>query len=101
MMPTLTVLYFDGCPNTPGVIDAAKKAASRLGGGWDVQTVDLEQLPREDLRRGWGSPTVLVDDRDLFGAPPPASPTMSCRHYSDGVPDTEAIVRAVRDRAAP
>lgn len=97
----LTVLYFDGCPNTPPVIEAAEQAAALLGSDWSVSTIDLEALPDDDLRRGYGSPTVLVSGRDLFGAPAPTSATLSCRHYAAGVPDAHAIVAAVRADDTP
>ncbi|RMH13641.1 MAG: hypothetical protein D6695_03450 [Planctomycetota bacterium] len=97
----LTVLYFDGCPNTPPVIAAAQQAAALLGSEWSVHTVDLEALPEDDLRRGYGSPTVLLESKDLFGAPTPTTPTLSCRHYAQGLPDADAIVAAVRSFEKP
>lgn len=90
----LTVLYFDGCPNTPGFVEATEQAAARLGAGWRVELVDLQSLPEDDLRRGYGSPTVLLDGRDLFGAPDPTSASLNCRHYPRGNPTADSIARA-------
>ena len=96
MTTTLTVLYFDGCPTTPGFLDAVERAAASLGGGWRVDAVDLEALSPEDPRRGYGSPTLLLDGRDLFGDGPAAQASLSCRCYRGGPPDAEVIARAVR-----
>ena len=96
----LTVLYFDGCPNTPRMIQAVKEAAKRLGPAWTVRLVDLEDLPEQDIRRGYGSPSVLLDGRDLFGAPLPDSPSLACRTYVGGAPSTDSLVDAVRRRTS-
>ncbi|RMH24358.1 MAG: hypothetical protein D6692_13265 [Planctomycetota bacterium] len=100
-MRQLTVLYFDGCPNTPPMIESVNQAAAQLGPEWRVVTIDLEDLPANDLRRGYGSPTVILENRDLFGDPVPRSSTLTCRYYADGVPNADAIVAAVRKRGFP
>jgi hypothetical protein len=54
--------------------------------------------------RGYGSPTILVDGRDVAGVEPGAEPC--CRVYSDvdgrlaGVPSVEIIVAALRRATA-
>ena len=41
---------------------------------WDgFTTVDLASLPEDDLRLGYGTPTVLVDGVDIMGVPKPKS----------------------------
>ena len=99
-MRQLIVLYFDGCPNTPKMIQSAQRAAKDLGQGWEVVTTDLQELDENDLRRGYGSPTLLLNGRDLFRAPTPTSSALSCRHYADGLPDERAIIAAIRRRVA-
>jgi len=94
---TIQVLYFDGCPNTPPVIQSAKAAARDLGDDWRVEAIDLESLSEDDTRRGYGSPTVLYQDRDLFGLPTPTSNALSCRHYPGGNP-TSASIRSALER---
>ncbi len=94
-MHTIQVLYFDGCPNTPPVIESAKAAAHDLGDDWQVEMIDLESLPEDDTRRGYGSPTILFGGKDLFGLPTPSSSTLSCRHYPDGNPTRASIREAL------
>lgn len=94
-MHTLEILSFDGCPNTPPVVEATEAAVRSLGDDWQLVRVDLEALPEDDLRRGYGSPTILYKGSDLFGQPAPSSPTLSCRHYANGVPDRNRIVAAL------
>ena len=97
VMHTIQVLYFDGCPNTPPVIEAARAVAEDLGEDWEVEMIDLESLPQRDTRRGYGSPTILFEDRDLFGLPEPTSGALSCRHYPGGNP-TRASIRSALGR---
>ncbi len=62
----------EGCPNTPLMrsnLDAALKLVA-----WDgYTTVDLASLSEDDLRLGYGTPTVLVDGVDIMGVPMPKS----------------------------
>jgi len=94
-MHTIELLYFDGCPNTPPVIKATEAAVRSLGDDWALVRVDLKSLPEDDLRRGYGSPTILYQGRDLFGEPAPVSPALNCRHYAGGPPDRDRIFAAL------
>lgn len=96
-MHTIQVLYFDGCPNTPPVIESAKAVAHELGDNWRVEMINLESLPEDDTRRGYGSPTILFKGKDLSGLPTPTSSALSCRHYPDGNP-TGASIRSALGR---
>lgn len=96
MLPQLVVLYFDGCPNTPPLLESARRAVARLGDPWELVRVDLEALPDDDPRRGYGSPTILLGGEDLFGLPAPSTSALSCRHYPGGLPTAEAVIDAVR-----
>jgi hypothetical protein len=68
----------------------------RLGDSWRFSIVDQEMLPPGDLRRGYGSPSVLVDGREIFGERSTGGEALSCRIYPDGIPDAEAVYRALR-----
>jgi hypothetical protein len=72
--PTIEFLTRDGCVNTPKMRVALEKVMQ----GAEFVVVDIGALPRSDYRRGYGTPTVLVEGRDLFGMPKPnpsAEPT--------------------------
>jgi len=60
----LEVLGFPGCPNTPQTKRNVEKAVASIGLAANAVYVDQEKLPENDRRRGWPTPTVLVDGRD-------------------------------------
>jgi len=92
----IEILGFADCPNTPAFRERVEAAAARLG---DVQVIyiDQESLPANDIRRGYPTPTAIVNQRDIFGLPTPTAPTMGCRMYPGGLPSEQAIVTALRD----
>jgi hypothetical protein len=90
------VLGFEGCPNTPQTRANVEKAVASLGVVANVVYVDQMKLPENDRRRGWPTPTVLIDGRDLFGMPEPQGSAMGCRMYAGGAPSEDEIVNALR-----
>ncbi len=87
---SIEFLYFDGCPNTPrlrGYLEAALDQSNS-----SFAAIDLVKLDETDIRRGYGSPTILVNGHDLFDMPEPTSPNMSCRVYPDGLPKTDTLI---------
>lgn len=93
------VLGFEGCPNTPAMLERARAAAAAIRPAAKVVYVDQNGLPESDVRRGYPTPTVLADGRDLFGLPVPTGPAMGCRVYPGGVPSAEQIAARLRDRS--
>jgi hypothetical protein len=92
----IEVLGFEGCPNTPQTRANVEKAVKSIGHSAKVGYVDQMKLPESDRRRGWPTPTVLVDGRDLFGMSEPKGAAMGCRMYEGGAPSEAAITNALR-----
>lgn len=70
----LVFLTRDGCVNTTTMRARLDEALDRLDVPKDYAVVDADTLPEPDARRGYGTPTVLFDSRDLFGMPEPTPP---------------------------
>ena len=87
---SIEFLYFDGCPNTPALRKTLEAALTQTSGSFTA--VDLAQLPDDDIRRGYGSPTILINGHELFAMPEPESPSMSCRIYAGGLPNTDTLI---------
>lgn len=66
-LPTVEVLSLPGCPNVEGTLRLAGEVAFRMAPGAAVHDVRLSEA--EAVERGFpGSPTVLVNGRDITGA---------------------------------
>ncbi len=96
----VTVLHIEDCPNVKPLLAELEEV---LGGAPGVVlSVVCVLTEAEGSRLGFhGSPTVLVDGRDPFPAPP-GSPRLSCRLYRDaagrvlGYPAREELAAALR-----
>lgn len=67
----LVFLTRDGCVQTDRMranLDAALRQLKRTT---DYTVIDADTLGAKDVRRGYGTPTVLSKGRDLFGMPEP------------------------------
>ncbi len=93
-------LAFKGCPHAPVMRQRLEEALRVLGKTVTPIEVDLELLSQAgDPRSGFGSPTILVDGRDLFGMESPTVPSKpSCRYYRPALPSTADIIERLRVR---
>lgn len=83
----------DGCPNTPKMWNSLQEALREFKSDISLDSLDVIELSeKKDLRAGYGSPTVLVNGKDLFGAPVPSTYEAACRIYRGGVPGSKEIL---------
>ena len=59
------------CPHSPTMEQSLISALEKQGLGNKYQYIELASLPVDDHRRGYGTPTVLINGEDLFGMPRP------------------------------
>lgn len=104
-MPSIELLYWDGCPSHPVAREELRDALADLGrGDLPVEAVRIE-TEEQAAREGFiGSPTIRVDGADVL-APPPGEPTgLNCRVYRlrDGryspTPDPADLRDALKER---
>src|SRR5262245_272934 len=72
-VPDLVLLTWRGCVNGAQFQTALDRALKSLGLPTDYTIIDVDKLQPFDPRRGYGSPTVLFNGRDLFGMIGPAA----------------------------
>jgi len=89
--PKIQFLAFDGCPLAEAAKDALDEAMSSLGLR-SYEVIDILDANTPDDLRNWGSPTILINGRDVTGGKPGNSP--GCRVYAgpSKVPDARTIV---------
>ena len=97
--PTIELLGFPDCPNTPVMRANLAAALASIGLGWTFQETNQEQLPESDIRRGYPTPTVLLGGRDVFGLPVPTVASMGCRIYPGGVPNANVLADKLKAAA--
>jgi hypothetical protein len=74
MARDLVFITRDGCVATSAMRANLDQALRELKLPTDYQLIDADTLPESDARGGYGTPTVLYANRDLFGMPEPAVP---------------------------
>jgi hypothetical protein len=105
--PDVELLWWEGCPSTERALDELREALREL------ELSDAEVRMREittdaeAARTGFvGSPTILIDGRDVAPAPAAEPAGLSCRvyHRRDGrispTPDPEDVKDLLRCAAA-
>lgn len=70
----LVFLTREGCVATARMRTSVDQALKSLGTTAPYQVVDLDTLAPSDVRRGYPTPTLLYDNRDVFGLPEPQPP---------------------------
>ena len=95
-MPVVELLYDPDCPNVDGTREHLRRALTEVGLPHQWQEWSRASSESPAYVRDYGSPTVLVDARDVAGASP-AEDGNSCRIYSgkdgqlSGIPPVEMI----------
>lgn len=98
---TISLLYFDGCPNWHVADERLRAALVAVGRSDDAVEHVLVSTPAEaEAAQFHGSPTVLVDGWDPF-ADPDAPVGLACRLYRTeqgvaGSPTVEQLVAVLR-----
>lgn len=96
--PCVELLFFPGCPHVPAARELLGRAMDQAGmrPSWTEHDVSRPEAPEHT--RGFGSPTILVDGRDVTGAAPSAGGS-SCRVYAAselrGAPPLQSVVQAL------
>ncbi|MGK9477998.1 DUF2703 domain-containing protein [Melioribacter sp. OK-6-Me] len=87
--------YFEHCPNhktmRQNIIEAIKGIEDNIE-FIEIKVEDEDTARRVSFR---GSPTVLINGKDLIGMPPPDDPKLSCRFYPGGIPSSEKIRKMI------
>jgi len=92
-------LAFDGCPLAEAAKKSLDEAVGPLGLG-SYEVIDILDPNTPDELKNWGSPTILVNGRDVTGGKP--GNNVGCRVYPGPlkVPDSMTIAKVLREEAA-
>jgi hypothetical protein len=77
--------------------ESLQAALKELQYNQPIENLDINALSeKQDKLAGYGSPTILVNSKDLFGSHFPDTFNPSCRYYPNGLPNTRDIVSKLR-----
>ena len=96
----IELLFFKGCPNISLARKNLNEAFGKIGipAQWDEVDLNESNTPKE--LKGYGSPTILIDGKDVTGIVAEGE-SLSCRTYYNakgkitGAPDAEVIAKAI------
>lgn len=95
----ITFLGSRDCPNTPRLRSNVEQALARLG-ITSFEELDQTTMNDDDIRRGYPTPTILVNGQDLYGLTAPKEALMRCRLYPNGLPGANEIYHLLLERLA-
>jgi len=90
-------LFMQNCPNVSPMWESLQIALKELQFDLPIEQLDINSLSeKQDKRAGFGSPTILVDGKDLFDSPTPETYNPSCRYYPKGLPNSKDILTKLK-----
>ncbi|HEX4518183.1 MAG TPA: hypothetical protein VH063_01250 [Gaiellaceae bacterium] len=97
----IELLYWDGCPSYPEALDLLERVLAEQGVAAEVEVHEVHSHEEAEALHFPGSPTILVDGRDVDQEGADGQPSLSCRIYRlpDGrvspVPSREQLEKAI------
>jgi hypothetical protein len=101
-LPTVELLYFEGCPNYGVARASIERIAAEEDVAIDLRLVEVSSPEEAEATRFLGSPSIRVDGRDVEpGADDRDAFVLACRVYRteagvDGQPSDAWIRAALR-----
>ena len=87
----IEIQHFRGCPNSPEMIHRVKEAIKGSEEKIEYNEVLVESNELAEKLKFRGSPTVLINGKDIEGREEPESAALNCRVYENGLPTVEEI----------
>lgn len=101
---TVELIYDADCPNVETARDHLRRALAQLGISPRWTEWDSADPKAPSRVRGYGSPTVLINGRDITGAAPAGAPACRVLFSATGealrAPSVEMIARALTEAQA-
>ncbi len=99
----IEILYFDGCPTYRTTEETLRGVLAEQGIEAGVELVAVNTDEEAQRRRFPSSPTIRVDDRDLFPMADRAGYALGCRMYATpeglrGSPTAEMVRAELAER---
>lgn len=91
----LELQYFQGCPNSPKLIERVKEAINELD-DIEYKEIIVNSNEKAEEVKFRGSPTLLINGEDFEYLPAPEKPALMCRYYPFGLPGINEIKMRIK-----
>jgi len=88
----IEIQHFAGCPNSPVLIERVKEAIKTSNIEIQYKEVLVESNEKAKEVGFRGSPTLLINGKDIEDMLIPKNPALTCRYYPKGLP-TVALIK--------
>ena len=78
---SIQFLYYEDCPSHDVALDRLKSVMAEEGIHADIEIIKVETEEQAQELRFVGSPTFLLDGKDMFPVPENAYYSLTCRAY--------------------
>jgi hypothetical protein len=101
----IEVLHISDCPNSQAAMRLLEEVLREWASPARVETILVKDSAQAEALAFAGSPTILIDGKDVDPAlPPPVNRGLSCRTYLvegrlQGIPSREMMREAIRGAA--
>lgn len=95
------ILYFPGCPNHQSTAQRVREVAQEMGVDVDITERDVTGVEDPAALGFRGSPTVLIDGKEIESTVTEPTAKLGCRTFSSGtgVPEKELLMQAMAEAA--
>jgi len=83
--------HFHGCPNSEKLLSNLKDAIKGLEDKIEFKELIIDNNVLAKKYKFRGSPTLLIDGQDIENMPAPDNPSLTCRFYAKGLPNSSQI----------
>jgi len=92
-MQKIELIYFEGCPNVQTARNSLSQALKMAEKKTEWTEWDVNDSECPEYARPYGSPTILIDGKDVYGEAPTFG--ASCRIYTHGDSETSNSPKAI------
>ena len=93
----IKVQYFNGCPNSEAALEMVKKFVAESELQIDFEEILVETQEAAEKYKFRGSPTILINGKDVEGLEENKTPSLACRYYINGLPTEDKIREMVNN----
>jgi len=77
----VTFLYYEDCPSHNRTLERLRSVMTEENIGSEIEIIKVETDEQAQRFNFVGSPTILIDGRDIVPPSPEAIPALTCRAY--------------------